>query len=118
MAKNGVQNVKIGKIISGPCFPHNGPQMVEISKKNSEKKSLLEPSEVGWGMAKNEVFGHFCQFFWSNPMEINNGTRKCQKNFLAQWSGQGGSKMAIFFSQKWFFSLILAIFGCKIKLQQ
>ena len=96
MAKNGVQNVKIEKKISEPCFPHNGPQMVEISKKNRKKKSLLEPSEVGWGMAKNEVFGHFCQFFWSNPMEISNGTRKGPKFFFAQWSGLGGQKWPFF----------------------
>ena len=118
MAKNGVQNVKIGKIISGPCFPHNGPQMVEISKKKLEKKSLLEPLEVGWGMAKNEVFGHFCHFFWSNPMEINYGTRKCTKNSFCTVVRARGSKMAIFLAKNGFFPLILAIFGHKIKLQQ
>ena len=103
MAKNGVQNVKIGKIISGPCFPHNGPQMVEISKKNWKKKSLLEPSEVGWGMAKNEVFGHFCEFFRSNPMEINYGTRKCPPNFFLH-CGQGqGVKNGHFLAKNGFF---------------
>ena len=91
--------------------------MVEVSKKNRKKKSLLEPVEVGWGMAKNEGFGHFCQFFWSNPMEINYGTRKCPPNFFFH-SGQGwGVKNGHFLAKNGFFPLILAIFGRKIKLQ-
>ena len=65
-------------------------------KKNSKKKSLLEPSEVSWGMAKNEVFGHFCQFFWSNPMEISNGTRKFPQIFFCTVVRAWGSKMTIF----------------------
>ena len=73
-------------------------------KKKLEKKSLLEPLEVGWGMAKNEVFGHFCKFFWSNPMEINYGTRKCPQNFFLHCVQGQGVKNGHFLSQKWFFS--------------
>ena len=103
MAKNGVQNVKIEKKNSEPCFPHNGPQMVEISKKNSEKKSLLEPSEVGWGMAKIEVFGHFCHFFGQVLWKSIMGPENAPPNFFCTVVRAGGSKMAIFLAKNGFF---------------
>ena len=78
---------KLGSLIPTQCTT-NGRNF----KYNWKKKSLLEPSEVGWGMAIFLIFANFFgQILWISIMGPENA-----QIFFSQWSGLGGSKMAIF----------------------
>ena len=69
-------------------------------KKNLEKKVSSKALGSGLGYGKKWPF---LPIFWSNPMEISNGTRKYPQNVFCTVVRAGGSKMAIFLAKNSFF---------------